>query len=404
MRISTAQISSAGVREMLLRQSELQQTQLQLATQKRVLKPSDDPVAATSISLLRGEISQFEQFNKNADAALSSIEQEETVMSSSTNILFRIKELMVSLGNGTYGEAQFDSVKVEIRERADELMGLANTKNANGDSLFSGSLVNVQAFTKDNAGNISYAGDQDQRMLRISSGVVLPVSDSGFDVFVDVKNGNGKFITNGNSSNTGSGVISNGSYSAPPQFLAEAYDVTFALNGGGQLEYTVTGRTSSTVVAGPAVYQDGNSISFNGVQIDLSGAPVVGDTFSIEPSFSQDIFTSLKNIIDAIDVFVDTPAGRATLMNKVSSQQISIDSSMQNIDIVRAEIGSRLNVIESEQSNNLSMLITSRSALSGLEDLDIVEASTRLSQQLVVLEAAQRSFVRVQGLNLFNFL
>ena len=78
MRVSTSQITSSGVREMLLRQSELQQTQLQLSTQKRVLKPSDDPVAATAINFLRAEISQYEQFEKNTDAAKASLVLEET--------------------------------------------------------------------------------------------------------------------------------------------------------------------------------------------------------------------------------------------------------------------------------------------------------------------------------------
>jgi len=404
MRISSSQITSAGVREMLLRQSELQRTQLQLSTQKRVLKPSDDPVAATSINFLRSEIAQLEQFNRNADSARASTELEETALKTSTDILFRIKALMVSLGNGTYGQTEFDAIKVEMSERLEELVGLANTKNANGDSLFAGSLVKTTPFVKDNTGAYSYVGNQDQRAIGISSGVTLPISDSGFKVFVDIKNGNGKFDSNSAATNTGSGIISVGSYSAPPNFLAEPYDISFALNGALQLEYTATGRNSGAVVAGPALYQDGSSINFNGIQVNVSGAPSAGDTFGIEPSSSQDLFTSIQNIVDAVDAFVDTPAGRAALTNAVSSQQVAVDSSMRNIDIVRAEIGSRLNAIESEQDSNLSLLLTSREALSDVEDLDIVEASTRFSQQLNVLQAAQSSFVRVQSLSLFNFL
>jgi flagellar hook-associated protein 3 FlgL len=404
MRLSTAQMSSAGVREMLLRQAEVQHTQLQLATQKRVLKPSDDPVAATSINFLNTEIAQLEQFNRNGEVAQSSNELQETVLTSSTNILFRVNELIVSLGNGVYGETEYDAIKDELEARYEELLGLANSKNANGDYLFSGSLVKTKPFVEDNLGNVSYEGDQDQRMLRVSSGVVAPVSDSGFDTFVDVKNGNGKFINSSAPTNTGTGVIDAGSYSAPPQFLTEAYDISFAPDGFGNLEYTVTGVTSGTVVAGPTPYQDGSDITFNGVQTSISGVPQAGDQFGVEPSSSQDIFTSIKNIINAIDSFVDTPAGRAQLSNSVSGQQASISRSTQNIDLVRSKVGSRLNVVESGTSSNLALLITSKSALSDVQDLDIVEASTRFSQQLVVLEAAQQSFIRVQGLNLFNFL
>jgi len=404
MRVSTSQITSSGVREMLLRQSELQRTQLQLATQKRVLKPSDDPVAATTINFLRAEISQYEQFGKNADAAKASLSLEETALSSSTNVLFRINELLVSLGNGTFGSDEFDAIKVEIEIRREELIGLANSRNASGTYLFSGSAINQQPFVEDNTNSISYQGDQNQRLLRISSEVVVPISDSGFDIFVDVKNGNGTYNTTAGIANTGAGIISTGSYSAPPTFLPEPFDISFAIGGGGQLEYTATGRVSGTIFAGPTVYQDGSAISFSGVTLDISGAPVAGDIFAVDPSSSQDLFTSLKNIIDAVDQYVDTPAGRAALSNSLGSAKSSIDRSMTQIDTVRAKVGSRLNAIESEEFSNLSLLLNSRTALSEIEDLDIVEASTRLSQQITVLEAAQASFIRVQRLNLFNFL
>ena len=404
MRISTTQMTNAGVREMLLRQAELQYTQLQLSTQKRVLKPSDDPVAATSINFLRTEIAQIEQFNTNGSLAKSGNELEENVLSSMTNILFRVKELSVSLGNGTYSSLELDSVKSEMKERLQELLGLANTKNANGDYLFSGSLVKSQPFTQDGTGTVFYNGDQGQRLLRISSGVVVPQSDSGFEAFVDVKNGNGKFITGSDPANTGDGIILPGSYTAPPDFLAEPYDISFATGGGGQLEYTVTGRTSGTVVAGPILFQDGIGISFNGVQTTITGNPLAGDVFTVDPSSSQDVFTTVQLMIDAVDNLVDTNPGRAEMLNIIGAQQASLDRSMQNIDVVRGRVGSRLAAVDSEASTNLSLLVTSRAALSDVEDLDMVEASTRLSQQLVVLEAAQSSFVRVQDLNLFNFL
>ncbi|WP_444994904.1 flagellar hook-associated protein FlgL [Aliikangiella sp. IMCC44359] len=404
MRISTAQMTNSGVREMLLRQAEVQYTQLQLATQKRVLKPSDDPVAATSISFLQTEISQLEQFNVNGNMAKASNELEEGVLASTTDILFRIRSLMVNLGNGTYGSDELNSISVEMKERLSELIGLANTQNANGDYLFSGSKVKVEPFTKDTAGNIVYNGDQNQRMLRVSSGVVEPISDPGFDVFMDIKNGNGKFFTSSNAANTGTGIISTGSYQAPPNFLAEPYTVTFGTDINGNTTYTVTGDTSGTTVVPATVWQDGTAITFNGVSTAITGEPVAGDVFNIAPSSSQDLFSSVQTTLDAVNAFNDTPAGRALLTNTINSMQETLDRHMQNIDVVRGKVGSRLNAIASENNSNLALLVTSKSALSDVQDLDVVEASTRFSQQLVVLEAAQASFVRVQGLNLFNFL
>lgn len=413
MRISTTQMTNGGVREMLLRQAELQHTQLQLATQKRVLKPSDDPVAATSINFLQTGIAQLEQFNKNGEAAKANSELEESVLASTTDILFRLRSLMVEAGNGTYGKNELESLSREMEIRLEELMGLANTQNANGDYLFSGSQVKVQPFSRDSAGTYVYDGDQDQRLLRISSGVVTPVSDSGFDIYMNIKNGNGKFIASSDAANTGTGTISPGSFQGPPNFVGEPYTVSFGVDVNNNTFYTVTGDNSGVVIVPPTQWQESDQISFDSVVLgfesgtittEIKGSPQPGDQFGIAPSSSQDLFTTVQNAIDAVSNFSDNPAGRATFLNTISGVQETLDRNMQNVDIVRGKVGSRLNMIDGETNVNLSFLITSKTALSVVQDLDIVEASTRFSNQLVVLEAAQASFVRIQGLNLFNYL
>jgi flagellar hook-associated protein 3 FlgL len=124
----------------------------------------------------------------------------------------------------------------------------------------------------------------------------------------------------------------------------------------------------------------------------------------VTPSVKQDIFNTLQDGIDAINSFADNPAGRASFQNLLTNLQESLDNGMQNVDLTRGKIGGRLNAIDSEINTNLSLIITSKESLSDVRDLDVVEAATRFSQQLTVLEAAQASFVRIQNLNLFNFL
>lgn len=410
MRISTSQISSAGLREILLRQSEIAKTQLQLSTQLRVLKPSDDPVAATAIAAMQSEILQIEQFNKNADSAKASNELEEGVLSGVNNVLFRVRELMVTLGNGNFGENEIDSVGIELKERLNELLGLANTKNANSDYIFSGSKVKVQSFTQDSTGAIIYNGDQSQRLLRISGGVVESVSDSGFDVFVNTKNGNGFFTVGSDPANTGNATISPGSYQAPPNFLDQPYSITFGVDVNGETTYEVTETATAVVIVPATLYQESQDISFPAgtgrVTVTVAGTPdpLTSDSLTITPSTSEDVFSVIQNAITAINSFTEGGAGRAQFQNAITNVQESLNRNMNTIDISRGKIGSRLNVIDSETDSNLSLIITTKSSLSDIRDLDMVEASSRFAQQISVLEAAQASFVRVQGLSLFNFL
>jgi flagellar hook-associated protein 3 FlgL len=345
---------------------------------------------------LETDIKLFEQYNRNADLANFSNSLEEETLSSASTILFRVKELFVAIGNGAYTSSELDAIGSELEERYNELIGLANTKNAEGDYLFSGFKSNTKPFQKDASGNVVYQGDQGQRNLRVSSGVVVPVSDSGFDVFENVLNGNGSIVTSSNTANVGTGIIT-------PISQGNNILDTFEIQFTSASTYDVVNLTTSTVIQS-GTYTEGTSINFSGVSVEISGEPAAGDTFQVAPSQRQSLFVSLKSVIDGIKQFSDTPEGRAQLKNTMIAMDLSLANSMENIDRIRSRIGARLNSIAQEQQTNQSLSLTQQATLSKLKDLDIVEAASQLSRQTAVLEAAQASFVRVQNLSIFRFL
>ena len=107
----------------------------------------------------------------------------------------------------------------------------------------------------------------------------------------------------------------------------------------------------------------------------------------------EDIFTTLENL--ATDLEANAPNG---------SSLDQIDRAMDHLLGFRANAGARLNALESQESINGALLVQLEQTRSTIEDLDYAEAATRLSQESVILQAAQQSFVKVQNLNLFNFL
>lgn len=400
MRISSNQLNTSGLREIINRQTELREIQLKMATQQRFLTPSDDPVAAASILNLETDISLYEQFNRNADLAQGANELEEGVLSSVTDNLFRVKELLIGLGNGVYGQNELNAIKIEIEERLNEMIGFANTQNASGDYLFAGFKTKTKPFIQDAAGNIVYQGDQGERSIRITSSTLVGINDSGFDVFENVLNGNKKFVVSADNTNTGTGSITVGSYQAPPAVLAEPYDIQFL----GPNSYQVVGVNSAAVIVPPTPFNSGDSISFNGITVSVDGTPAAGDNFYIDPSSRQSIFNTLKDAIAMVDNFTDTPQGRAIYTTQLDVVLANFDNAFENIDKVRARVGTRLNAIDSSRDSNEQLILTSKGLLSKLKDLDVVEAASELSRQTTVLEAAQASFVRVQNLTIFNFL
>ena len=163
-------------------------------------------------------------------------------------------------------------------------------------------------------------------------------------------------------------------------------------------------RDSSSALVSNGTYQSGAPISFNGVQISVSAAPAAGDNYTIAPSSNQDVFTTIQKLITTLNGGVGDASSRAKYNSDVTQFLASIDQAMNNIDDVRASVGARLNSIDNQKAANSDHVAASQTALSSLQDLDYAAAATHLSQQMLMLQAAQQSFVKIQNLSLFNYI
>ena len=187
MRISTSWAQQTSVNSILDQQSRLNQTQLQLSTGKKILTPSDDPAAATRIIDLNQGIKQTEQYQSNINAARQRLTLEDGVLQNATDVLQRVNELGLQGLNATNSPSDRIAIAVEIEELNQQLVGLANTRNANGEYLFSGFKSATQPFSKDttvpNTGAYIYAGDAKQRLIQIDSDRQIADGDYGSNVF-----------------------------------------------------------------------------------------------------------------------------------------------------------------------------------------------------------------------------
>ena len=114
----------------------------------------------------------------------------------------------------------------------------------------------------------------------------------------------------------------------------------------------------------------------------------------------QDVFKT----IDDLAQLLQTSPGGAGLTNGLATAQTNIDSALDNVISVRTSAGSRLKELESVQNTGEDRALQYSQTLSRLQDVDYAKAAAELAQQQVSLEAAQKSFVKVAGLSLFNYL
>ncbi|RLT92578.1 flagellar hook-associated protein FlgL [Ketobacter sp.] len=405
IRISTSQVFTQGANSILDNQSKVNQTQLQLSKGTRILKPSDDPIGSAVALDLQKQIDNSLQFISNGQTAETKLAVEESALANVTDILQRIRDLTLQGANATMNQTDRQAIIVEIEQRMDELIGLGNSQLASGEYLFSGFKTNVKPFSRDGTGSVTYNGDQGVLNVNVNTSVRVESGNSGDEVFFDIKTGNGSFVTEGDSSNLGTGVISAAVLEDPTVYVGDQYSVDFSLSGSGALQYQITGANTGPVYAAPLpLFDEDASISFNGINFSISGFPQAGDSFSIEPSFRQSVFATVNQVVSALKIPNNTATLQATFQNALNVGLQNLDQAMNHIDEVRASVGSRLNVIESEAEINESLKVEAQSALSVVKDLDYAEAITELNKRTLALQAAQQSFVQVQNLSLFEFI
>ena len=89
------------------------------------------------------------QAEKTRTQAPDRLELEESVLSSASDILIRLKELAIQAANDTLSGTDRDIIAAEAKNVRDELLSIANTRDVEGNYVFSGSRTETLPFKKD---------------------------------------------------------------------------------------------------------------------------------------------------------------------------------------------------------------------------------------------------------------
>jgi len=187
MRISTSWAQQLGVNAMNAQQVKMSKTQMQLSLGVEVLTPSDDPAAAVRILSLQETIDKTTQYQDNIAMVRSRLSIEEGSLDTAENIMFRAKELTVQALNATLTPEDKLAIKAEVDQLLQQMVGVANTKNANGEYIFAGDLSTTPAVAWDAAvGSYVFQGGVNQRALDIAPERQVADSDLGSNIFINI--------------------------------------------------------------------------------------------------------------------------------------------------------------------------------------------------------------------------
>ncbi|HHH39223.1 MAG TPA: flagellar hook-associated protein 3 [Sedimenticola sp.] len=299
IRISTRMMTDRAVTAMLGQQRRLSDTEEQLSTGKRILTPADDPAGAARVLDYNRAIATVDQYQNNADRARSRLEQEESLLAGTENLLIRAKELAIQGNNDSNGPEDKRAIAGEIRQLLEQVLGIANTRDANGEYLFGGFQTGEPPFVRVAGGGIEYRGDNGARQLQISTDRRVADGDNGFDVFVDIGAAPGK----------------------------------------------------------------------------------------------RSLFATL-----------DSLAATLAQGGAVDGHLEELDQALANVLAVHTTVGARINTIDEQVEVNADTRLTLQRHLSQEQDLDYTEAISRYNRQTIALDAAQKAYIKIKGLSLFDYL
>ncbi len=404
MRISTSTFYSENVSSMSQLQINIAQTQQQIATGRRILSPADDPAGAARAVELSMSDSANTQFSFNRTAAINTLSLSDGFLQSVTSLLQDAQTTVLDATSQGSSSANRSALATHLKSSLQELLGLANSTDGTGNYLYAGGQGGVQPFAI-SAGGVVYQGDDVLHKVQAAPSRQIPTSDSGADIFMRIKNGNGTFQAAPAAANTGSGIVSQGVVLDATLYNANTYQVSFSVAPGGTT-YSINDTTSGTPVALAVPYVSGQAITFNGIQFDIKGAPANGDTFSVSPSGNQSIFDTIDKLITTLTMPI--PAGNsaalAVYQQGLNNASAALGRGLDTVLGVRATIGSRLNELDALQLSGDSMGLQYKQTLSRIQDTDYTKAISDLTQQNMNLQAAQQTFAKVANLSLFSYL
>lgn len=506
MRIPTQTFFNRSIGSVISHQAKVSEQNTYLSASKRVITASDDPVAYSTIQRIKQDLSVTTTLKSNSDLAENSNALEETALDQTENLLQRARELLVASGNGTYDAKAREAVAKELAQIRQEMIGVANSQDANSQYIFAGYRVDTQPFQANEFGSVDYHGDDGIRQYQVGTSVRVAGNDPGSNIFMKIPTGNGTFLATANGSNKGSAVIDEGAVVDPTtfnDFPGVSYTLSFnEPTPGADIEYRVYGLQADTVSGNAAVkiatldtnnvnfaavapsaiypdttgpngnsvamqfnespagsglyditingvtaapqydsantnpqligingitlevsglpvtgdtysltqyvgatpYQDGQDIEFNGIKTQVKGSPVDQDNLSLEPSGQQDIFATIQQAIDALRIPGEDDTAKAKRDMSLTAVKLQIDNTFDVIKLTRADVGARLNTIDSQREASADYQLASQKVLSQLEDLDMQKAISDFQLEMTSLQVSQQIFTMTQDLNLFKYM
>lgn len=435
-RLSTANTYDNALRNITQRQSELSGLQENLTSGKRVVRASDDPSAAAQAERALTRMSRIVTDQRALASQSNSIAMAESTLGDVTSALQTFRELVVSAGNGTFTSKDRQTVALQLQGLRDQIFGLSNTKDTNGQPLFSalGSALAPLVGPTAQPQDYTFAGLPGQLS---NATVSIPFALDGDSAFMLQSNRDGVYNAAVNMVAPSATAVPPFGYSlTPPDLLpdvyasgnrslttsaltasdaslvtGDTYSIAFSAVGSGATtgtstaSYTLTNTT--TGVSSPLVmlpdFVAGKPATFTvtgvpGLTFNVTSIPATGDTITLDPQ------PSIFSVMDDAIRDIGGAANKNAATQAVGQALANLDIGANRVSAVRGQAGELLNRADRIGANQDKRSIQLEADRSRAEDLDMIKGISDFQNQQTGYQAALQSYAQMQKLSLFNYI
>lgn len=426
MRISTSMQYNSHLNYLQTANTKVDQASTQYNTGLKFQTAGEDPGGMAAKIKYQADITAYERYGDNAKVVSDALDQEETALGQIWDVMSSIQTRLIQAINGTLDDGSRQALAEDIKQSRDQLYSLMNTKNAEGEYIFSGAQSDVPTYTVTSDGRYICNADGSTKNVNVSPTITVQTTDSGLNIFENVMQAY-DFTVQGAGLN-GGGTLAAATVSDYDQFNAFFKD-EFIYGSNGQAATAVENGFVVLINAdGTFELHDGdkmqpgsliaegeikdNKIEVKGMSFTLPNdyEPGANDyiALSLEQPSQGNILNKLTEIVNKLSLPQDEwdtiNQSTSSLTHDLAEMQQNIELAKKQVDTYRGMVGARGANIDAIIQSDESLTDIKKEAKANVSEMDAFEAVSNLLVAQNALQVAQQSYNLVHSTTLFDYM
>ncbi len=425
MRISTSMQYNSHLNYLQTANTKVDQASTQYNTGLKFQTAGEDPGGMAAKIKYQADITAYERYGDNAKVVSDALDQEETALGQIWDVMSSIQTRLIQAINGTLDDGSRQALAEDIKQSRDQLYSLMNTKNAEGEYIFSGAQSDIPTYTVTSDGNYICNADGSTKNVNVSPTITVQTTDSGLNIFENVMYAYDiegvDLIDRRNNTSAGSPLYTISDYDQFNAFFGDHFDYgtggtsaasnvnsfSIVFHDGGTFD--LRDLNGDTIASGEVV--DGK-VEVNGMEFTLPDGFTPTDNYRIDFTLQQpeqgNILNKLTEIVNKLslpkDEWDNINQSTSSLTHDLAEMQQNIELAKKQVDTYRGMVGARGANIDAIIQSDESLTDIKKEAKANVSEMDAFEAVSNLLVAQNALQVAQQSYNLVHSTTLFDYM